>query len=280
MTGKKSYRKILSQVYPKLGRKAQRIADLLLNNPGKVLEESANTVAKYCGCDQATVVRFAQQLGYNGYTELKFAIAREEGGAWQNLNLNHESNRKFDGICGKLLQLHTEALKTTLANACEELCDVLTTKIMLSKRVMLCGCGTSRLASEDLNIKLMRMGINTFCFPDPQMWKTFIGYLDSEDVLILFSNSGETSEIVEIAGIARKKAIYIAAVTGFEGSSLASLADSVFFTSCSGERPIPLGAMASRAAQSVMVDLIAICLSIKNEKQAWDYLGKSYEFTK
>ncbi|OGV50700.1 MAG: hypothetical protein A2017_13050 [Lentisphaerae bacterium GWF2_44_16] len=274
------YRKIIGRIYSKLGAKKKKIADILLNNPEKVLEKNANRLAEDCGCDQATVVRFAQQLGYNGYADLKLAIARTNVTPWQNYEPKSGSGSNFNLVCDRLLQLHTETLKRTLNNAKEEILTALTEKISSSKKVMICGSGTSRLAAEDLNVKLMRQGIDTICFPDPQMWKTFLGYLDENNVLILFSHSGETPEIVEFAGAARKKRIYITAITGFEGSPLAELSDCLLLTECSGERSIRLGAMTSRTAQSVIVDLLTVWLSMKDKKQAWDFLEKSYGFTK
>lgn len=274
------YRKIIGKIYSKLGKKKKNLADILLNSPEKVLEKNANKLAEDCGCDQATVVRFAQQLGYNGYADLKLAIARADGTPWQNYESKSGSGSNFNSVCDRLLQLHTETLKRTLNNAKEEILTALTEKISSSKKVMICGSGTSRLATEDLNIKLMRQGINTICFADPQMWKTFLGYLNENDVLILFSHSGETPEIVEFAEAAHKKGIYLTAITGFEGSPLAEFSDCLLLTECRGERSIRLGAMTSRTAQSIIVDLITICLSMRDKKQSWDFLEKSYDFTK
>jgi len=280
MTTNDDYRKLISRIYSKLGKKKKEIADILLNNPDSILERNANDLAKHCGCDQATVIRFAQQLGYNGYANLKLAIARELGTPWQNYESKTKADSKFNIVRSRLLQLHTETLKKTLDNAKEEIFIELAEKISVSKKVMICGSGTSNLASEDLNVKLMRQGINTICFADPQMWKTFLGYLDENDVLILFSHSGETPEILELARTVRPKGIYLTVVTGFEGSPLAGLSDCLLLTECCGERSIRLGAMTSRTSQSIIVDLITICLSIRDKRQSWDFLEKSYEFTK
>jgi RpiR family carbohydrate utilization transcriptional regulator len=280
MTDSNDYRKLISRIYSNLGKKKKKIADVILNNPDNVLEKNANELANDIGCDQATVVRFAQQLGYGGYADMKLAIAKETGALWQNYESTTESVSNFAVISNKLLQLHTEALKKTLNNTKEEIFTNLIKKISMAQKVMICGSGTSHLAAEDLNVKLMRQGINTICFADFQMWKTFLGYLVENDVLILFSHSGETSEIVNLASEAHKKGILITVVTGFEGSPLAKLSDYLILTECHAERSIRLGAMTSRTAQAIIVDLITICLSMKDKKHSWDLLEKSYEFTR
>lgn len=255
------YRKLISKIYSNLGKKKKKLADVVLNNPDNVLEKNANELAKHIGCDQATVVRFAQQLGYTGYVDMKLAIARETGALWQNYESTTESTSNFDVVSNKLLQLHTEALKKTLNNTKEKIFTHLIEKISSAQKVMICGAGTSRLAAEDLNVKLMRQGINTIYFADLQMWKTFLGYLDENDVLILFSHSGETLEIVELAKEAHKKGIFLTVITGFESSSVAKLSDCLILTECHAERSIRLGAMTSRTAQAIIVDLITVCLS-------------------
>ena len=282
MAGHDDYRRLISRMYSKLGKKKKKLADMLLNSPADVLDKNAKQLAQACGCDQTTVVRFAQQLDYSGYTELKLAIARQTGTLWKDYenNESQKQNGSFRNLCNRLLQLNVETLKETLGNAREDLFKELTKRISASKKTMICGAGASRLAAEDLNIKLMRQGINTICFADHEMWKMFLGYLDQHDVLILFSHSGETAEIVSLAQTARKKGIYVAVITGFEGSSLARLSNSLFLTACGGEHSIRLGAMRSRNTQSIIVDLITIILSLRDKSRSWSILEKGYKFTR
>jgi len=48
----------------------RRIADLILNNHERAAFMSASRLARHVGVDVATVTRFSQQLGYEGYVEL------------------------------------------------------------------------------------------------------------------------------------------------------------------------------------------------------------------
>ena len=274
-----NYRTLISQAYPKLGKKNKVIADVLLNDPESILTLNAYELAARCGCNQTTVVRLAQKLGYKGYSELKIAITRDCGAFWKDYEPVSKNGEAFNEISNKLMQLHTETIQRLVNNLNEANINALIAKISSSQKVMICGSGASRLAAEDLNMKLMRQGINTIYFADSQMWKVFLGYLDENDVLILISHSGETTEIVNLAKSAHDKGIYIASMTGFEGSRLAELTDCLLLTECSGERSIRIGAMTSRTAQLFIIDLIAICHSFKDKEHSWDLLVKSYEFT-
>lgn len=280
MNNRTSYRGLVGKIYSRLGKKKKTIADTLLNNPEEILRTSANELARKCRCDQATVVRFAQQLGYDGYTAMKLAVATESNSVWRDYESGADDQSDLGAISGKLMQLHTETLKGTLANVKEGSFNEIINKISSSKKVMICGSGASRLAAEDLNVKLMRQGINTICFADPQMWKVFLGYTDKNDTLILFSHSGETPEIVEFAELAREKGRFLVVISGFEGSRLARLADHLLLTECCGENSIRLGAMASRSAQSIIIDLITVCLSLRDKDHSWNLIERSYEFTK
>jgi DNA-binding MurR/RpiR family transcriptional regulator len=55
----------------RLSKKQQRVAQYVLDNPAAVIFASAADVASRSGVDAATAVRFAQNLGYAGYTDFR-----------------------------------------------------------------------------------------------------------------------------------------------------------------------------------------------------------------
>ena len=56
--------------YTHLRNKKQKIADFILQNPQQVISLPVQILAKQCCCEQTTTIRFAQQLGFSGYTDL------------------------------------------------------------------------------------------------------------------------------------------------------------------------------------------------------------------
>lgn len=60
-----------------LSRKQRAVADYILQNPTMVLFATATDVAQRVGADPATVVRFTQRLGFQGYPDFQECLRAE-----------------------------------------------------------------------------------------------------------------------------------------------------------------------------------------------------------
>jgi len=77
----KMFRERISRSYQSLSPNFKKIADLILTSHRRVAFMSASRLARHLGVDVATVTRFAQYLGYEGYVqlirEIQEAVAEE-----------------------------------------------------------------------------------------------------------------------------------------------------------------------------------------------------------
>ena len=64
--------------YDRLSDPEKRVADFILNSSADVSTLMATEVAKQSGTSNTTVSRFVRELGYNSYSEMRIALAREE----------------------------------------------------------------------------------------------------------------------------------------------------------------------------------------------------------
>ena len=64
------FRERITRNYQSLSPSFKKIADFILTSHQRTAFMSASRLAKYLGVDVATVTRFSQQLGYEGYTQL------------------------------------------------------------------------------------------------------------------------------------------------------------------------------------------------------------------
>ena len=77
--GKNGYQQILDE-YEKLSPLHRKVADYILTNIDSVIYFPVSKLVSSIGVSQATIVRFAQQLGYQGFNEFRdslFAYYRE-----------------------------------------------------------------------------------------------------------------------------------------------------------------------------------------------------------
>ena len=114
MSTQLNYREAVNKVYSSLKGKKRTIADRLLSAPGRMIEKSIAEFAAECRCDQTTIVRFAQLLGYSGYAELKLAVARQSETLWQDFAPERSSgDQPEDHAIDSLRRLHCESITGT-----------------------------------------------------------------------------------------------------------------------------------------------------------------------
>jgi DNA-binding MurR/RpiR family transcriptional regulator len=64
------FRERITRYYQSLSPSFRRLADFVLTSHQRVAFMSASRLARHLGVDVATVTRFSQQIGYDGYTQL------------------------------------------------------------------------------------------------------------------------------------------------------------------------------------------------------------------
>lgn len=267
------YRVAIRTHFNSLGGKKRRIAEFVLENPMQVVSGSIQELAKFCECEQTTIVRFAQQLGFSGFTDLKIAIAKQANIIWSEFG---NKSGSFS-VLERLSQLHCESISETLRKLDSEVLERLFIAFEAAPMIMTAGAGASQLAAMDMAAKLMRLGVHCINYSDAEWTKVFLGYLDKKGLLIIFSNSGETEAMLELAEIAHQKQIALASISSYPGSRIAVLADYSLTTLCRHERPIRFGVMTSRIAQFAVVDAIALLFSMRNQERSWDFIVKGVQ---
>lgn len=94
--------------------------------------------------------------------------------------------------------------------------------IIASKNIFVLGLGRSGLVAKAFAMRLMHLGFSVYV-----VGETITPAIHDDDCLVAISGSGETSYIISTANITDKRGAKIIAVTSYEQSTLASLADLV-----------------------------------------------------
>jgi RpiR family carbohydrate utilization transcriptional regulator len=275
--GSRDYRAAIQAKFARLGTKKKRIAEYVLDHPLEVISSSVQRLAVACGCEQTTIVRFAQELGFSGITALKIAIARQSNMVWGEFSAeNSDEAHPLDGVIEQLRQIHSETLMHTLRGLDRKTLESLLAALTPSTKIMTFGAGTSQLAACDMAIKFVRLGIQCFHYEDVEFSKTFLNYLAPDGILFLISHSGETPAVLMLAELARYEKIRFAAITSNVNSALGKAADWCFITDSRHERPIRFGVMTSRIAQFAVVDAITLLYSMRDQERSWEFISKGY----
>ncbi|GLU07757.1 hypothetical protein SLE2022_247050 [Rubroshorea leprosula] len=149
------------------------------------------------------------------------------------------------------------------------------------------GVGKSGFVANKISQTLVSLGIPSAFLSPLDALHGDIGALSSRDILVLFSKSGSTEELLRLVPCARAKGSYLIAVTSVEGNALASLCDMNVHLPLEKELcPFNLAPVTSTAIQMVFGDTVAIALmgarNLTKEEYAANHpagrIGKSLIF--
>lgn len=94
----------IRMLYNDMGNAEKRIADWIMNNPGKIISLSIIDLAEKCRCSVATIVRFSKRLGLSRYQELKISLASEGGGTTVNTHITNADSayEMYEKVCNDI----------------------------------------------------------------------------------------------------------------------------------------------------------------------------------
>ena len=128
-------------------------------------------------------------------------------------------------------------------------------------RVVVTGMGKSGHIARKIAATFASTGTPAFFLHPAEASHGDLGMISADDVLIAFSNSGETAEITAILPAVKRLGTRLIAVTGNAASTLARLADARLDASVQTEAcPMNLAPTASTTAQLAMGDALAVAL--------------------
>jgi 6-phospho 3-hexuloisomerase len=90
------------------------------------------------------------------------------------------------------------------------------------KRVFVMGAGRSGLVVKGFAMRLMHLGFNVYV-----VGETVTPAVETDDLLIVISGSGETKSINEMSALAKAKGTRLASVTSNKESTLGSISDTI-----------------------------------------------------
>ncbi|MBP2099358.1 MurR/RpiR family transcriptional regulator [Enterococcus rivorum] len=164
-----------------------------------------------CHVSTSTILRFCTKMGFDGFSELKYAL-KEEQIQSSSFEQYYDATIHVDSFLKKINQQpYYETLEPAIRMITE------------TRHVAFSGLGTSGILGSYGSRYFVNMGINSYTITDPF---TPIPPRGFENTLaIILSVSGETSEIIRQIADLKRSGAQILTLTNNEHSTIARLAD-------------------------------------------------------
>ena len=170
------------------------------------------------------------------------------------------------------LKIEAAAVETLINRVDEEFVRAIEAILKCRGRIVVTGMGKSGHVGRKIAATFASTGTPAFFLHPAEAYHGDLGMVTANDIVIAISNSGESSEIVNILPIIRRIGAQIIAMCGRRNSSLGKNAD--FFINIGVEREacsLGLAPTASTTATLAMGDAIAMALMDEKKFTSQEY---------
>ena len=175
-----------------------------------------------------------------------------------------KKKKNFSNIAKKVIDLEIKALKILKKNINQSFNEAVFQIANCQSKVILCGVGKSGLIASKIAATLASVGTPSFSLLASEASHGDLGMISKKDILILISNSGETTELKNIIQFAKRNKILLIGIVSKKDSILYKSSDIKLFIPKANEAEgiVPT---ASTTAQLALGDSLAIA-SMKYKK--------------
>lgn len=245
-----------------MSKAEHRVAEYIVNNPDEVIHMTVSELADIAKVSNATVIRTCQRIGSGNYQDLKITLAQEIVTPMQSINEELSFDDNPATILDKVFNTERQALEYTRNNIdMNELLRAMEA-LLNARTIHVLGLGNSHAIAQDLEHKLMRLGLNAVMRSDVHMDIISATFLKPGDVMFAISYSGSTMDVINAAKIAKQNGATVISLTNVGRSPLYDMADIHLCTSAS-ESKYRVVALSSRIAQMAIVDTLYTMIAMK-----------------
>ncbi|MGH2819509.1 MAG: MurR/RpiR family transcriptional regulator [Actinomycetota bacterium] len=246
-----------------LSSSERRVAGYVTSHQADAARMSMLQVAKGAGVSDATVLRFARALGYDGFNEFKIALAAELLIPGEETFAVVDRRDSYEQLVGKVVATNVEILQDT-----EETLDAAELRravlaIRGARRIYVFAAGTSTPVAEWMYDRLFRLGLPATVITDPYRQLVQASICEDEDVIVTISRSGSPKHLVEAlrAVGADRPVVRRIAITADPHSPIATLSSVVLVGAA---REVRSDVASSLVAFSTIVEIVYTCLELED----------------
>ncbi|HEY0792115.1 MAG TPA: SIS domain-containing protein [Chthoniobacterales bacterium] len=231
------------------------------------------------GVSEALIVKIAKKLGFEGFRQLRAALAEDRRVTRMDL---HEELCVGEGACGrlrKILGASVRALEQSFARLSPEALDRAADCLHTARQRDFYGVGSSAQVAWETARRFLRIGVRVSVFDDGQLMHMSAALLRRGDVAVAFSHSGQTAVVVEAARQARQNGAVLIAFTNRSDSPLGREADVPLCTNFDGS-PCAGESAASRVVQLNLLEALFGAVAQKDCAAAEANLGRTAAATR
>ena len=257
---------ILQEKEPTFSKGQKRIARYITDSYDKAAFMTANRLGKTVGVSESTVVRFAVDLGFDGYPSMQKAMREMVLNRLTSVQRIEVANDRFgdQDVVSMVLHSDMEKLRQTSETVSREEFSQAVSAILKAKRVYILGVRSVAPLANFLGYYLNYMFNNVHIlsgFSAGEMFEKIVG-VNSEDVVIAFSFPRYSSSTTKGARYCRSAGATVIGITDSKDSPLGLCSDHVLLA-----KSDMVSLVDSLVAPLSLVNALIVAIASKREKE-------------
>ena len=249
---------LMLQESERFTRAERKIVDYVLEHQEETQYISITDLSSQCGVAVSTVSLFCRKLGLAGFNDFKLELARSALPARSVLSGPGSQITPEDStsaVMGKVLH----AFQDELNNAYHMLSEAAVAKaadlLRGAGQVICLGQGNHSVVALAAWGQFSTTSPKFKTIQDSHMQAVVLSTLSKEDVVLYFSHSGATHEVLDAAEIIRSRGARLILVTRYLNSPASAYADTVLLCG-PNEQPFQFGSSSAFIAQLYVVEVL------------------------
>jgi DNA-binding MurR/RpiR family transcriptional regulator len=214
----------MSMLAPSLQPSERRVAEAITDDIEGAIERTAQEVADLVGVGRASVTRTAQSLGYDGYPQLRVALAREIALGSPTIGSGADDGSML-GTVRSAIDRFAGRLSHAVSALTENDLEAFVTVVDTADRMLVAANGLSSPLGLDLAMRLLSAGRPAEYMSDTLAQQISASQLGPGSSCLVISGSGANRATLEVMAAARQSGATLLVITHFARSAAAELAD-------------------------------------------------------
>ena len=196
-----------------------KIVQYIKNNTKEFVAGSAQDLAGQIGVSDASVIRFAQKVGFSGLNEFKYVLQNE---------LEKESTIISHNSYTSLLHDYNLLTETLFKFTKPDHIDMLREQMLKAKRIFIAGMELNKNIAEIVGHKFTLLGLDVRVISTYDTLKLFASLATKDDLFIIITLSGAHRILADALAKIVEKESYIVVMSNYERSLCSAYADLTF----------------------------------------------------
>lgn len=253
------------QALPDLRKSERKVAERVLEDPARILNATLAEASALSEVSEPTVIRFCVAIGCTGFQEFKLRLAHSLALGTTATHSVLSKDDTTEGLVEKIFGYTITSLDWARSHIDTKALGEAVAVLSEARSIEFFGLGASGIVALDAQQKFPLFGVPCGAQADTHQQLMTASMMQAGDVAVVFSNTGHTIAIIEVAQVARSNGATVIGVSGSQ-SPLLDHCDIAVLVETLDNTDIYTPTI-SRIAALVVVDILSAAVGLRRDRE-------------